>query len=137
MRKFLTVAACFVASLILILTYFQPIFYGYGNARELYLYENSSNALIVSADYNGRFNRADVKGESFTVDKENFDVFAFFARFNGKIKFTESVDGNISYYGYSPKIKYRCGLNGYVINLHVCVRKNDVKIGSPIIFGSF
>jgi hypothetical protein len=53
-----------------------------------------------------------------------------------KIIFTEQIEEGTSYYAYSPTIKYRTKIKNKIINLQIFVGKG-VKVGSPIIFGSF
>ena len=113
----------------------QPLFSQFNNKFEVYL-SNSSNGQIVYADAKTYPFISGIYGESVTINKEDFALQDFLSNMQAKIIFTEQIDEGISYYAYSPKIKYRTKIKNKIINLQIFVGKN-VKVGSPIIFGSF
>ena len=116
---------------------YKPMFADFTDRLELYLDENSSNAQIISVetiDY--RFIK-NIKGESFKIDKKCFSLDEFLNKTGGKVIFTETTEYGVSYYCYSNSIKYRKQIRGEIINLHVFVGKEQVTIGSPLIYGSF
>ena len=117
----------------------SPIFYGYAPKFELYLQSASSNAVMVVANADDYSNFINVKGESFKTVKENFNLHNFFSDMNAKLLFTESVAEGTSYYAFSKSIRYRDEVRGEVVNLHVFISNatNQVKVGSPLIYGSF
>ena len=131
----------FALSLILVSTFFlfqrQPLFKNYGNDFEIYLSEGSSLSQVVVVSKQDFVLYGDVKGESCVILKNEFSVGDFFADFNAKILFSEMVEEGVSYYGYSSKIKYAESIDGKRVNLHVFVGKTQIKVGSPIIYGSF
>lgn len=55
----------------------------------------------------------------------------------GEILFTEQTEYGVSYYAYSPKVKYKTRLYGKTVNVHVFNNADGVKIGLPIIYGSY
>jgi hypothetical protein len=114
----------------------QPIFKGYANSFEFYLSSPSSNAKIVRADDNLLFIGKDVYGESFRADVKNFCLEEFLSEFNAEVVAVESIEEGISYYAYSPKIKYRAKVNDKIVNLHVFIGES-VTVGAPLIYGSF
>lgn len=77
-------------------------------------------------------------GESCTAvyigDKSAEEIFA---ELGGKILFSETTEAGVSYYGYSEKIRYRKKIGENVVNLHVFKGKDDLKIGTPLIYGSY
>ena len=113
----------------------QPLFSQFNNKFEVYL-SNSSDGQIVFADSKTYPFISGIYGESVAINKEEFCLRDFLSNMQAKIIFTEQIDEGISYYAYSPKIKYRTKIKNKIINLHVFVGAG-VKVGSPIIFGSF
>ena len=113
----------------------QPLFSQFNNKFEVYL-SNSSDGQIVFADSKTYPLISGIYGESVTIEKEKFCLYDFLSNMQAKIIFTEQIDEGTSYYAYSPKIKYRTKIKNKIINLQIFVGK-DVKVGSPIIFGSF
>ena len=114
-----------------------PLFNGYANKCEIYLDDCSNSKAILTIknhEYPFIFNK---KGESVCVEKQNFELHSFLLQMSARIVFSERVDGKTSYYAYSPKLKYIERLNNHAINLHIVIGENSVKVGSPIIYGSF
>ena len=113
----------------------QPLFSQFNNKFEVYL-SNSSDGQIVFADSKTYPFISGIYCESVAINKEEFCLRDFLSNMQAKIIFTEPIDEGISYYAYSPKIKYRTKIKNKIINLQIFVGKG-VKVGSPIIFGSF
>ncbi len=117
-----------------------PLFKGYANTFEIYLLSASSTSEIKQVNaiqyrFSGR-----IFGESCILTEnqtEQFDVMEFLSKFSAKVVEVEEIGGCISYYAYSNKIDRAQNFNGQAVNLHVAVRDGMIKIGSPIIFGSF
>lgn len=133
------IAVIFFAFLLLFNVYAnnnQPIFKGYAKSFEFYLSSPSSSAKIVRANDKLLFIGKDVYGESFRADEKNFCLEEFLSEFNAKIVAVESIEEGVSYYAYSPKIKYRAKVNGKTVNLHVFIG-DSVTVGAPLIYGSF
>ena len=78
-----------------------------------------------------------VKGESYTIDANDFCLEEFLSKMQARIMFSEQLSDVVCYYGYSPKIKYLQMVDGEIVNIHIAVRKSCVKVGTPIIYGSF
>lgn len=115
----------------------QPCFSDYSNTYEVYEYSNSSSASIqpVShSEYKFAFNKY---GESCQIEKSVFSVNDILNSFSANLIKVEKLAHGTSYYAYSPNIKYRIQLQGQYINLHVFDGEDSLKIGSPIIFGSY
>lgn len=77
---------------------------------------------------------SDVCGETATF--KDFDLGKFLAEVNGTILFEERLQDSVNYY-LSADLPYSVKIGGYVVNAHVCVRDDGVKVGSPIIFGGY
>ena len=58
-------------------------------------------------------------------------------QYGAKILFTEEVDGVISYYAYTTRWQDGLYINGVKINLHIAVGKENLAVGTPIIFDGF
>lgn len=131
----------FALSLVMVFTFFllqrKPVFINYGQSFEIYLNGDGSLSQGVVVSIKDYILYGNITGESCVVSESGFSVNDFFADFNAKVLFTETVDEGVSYYGYSSKIKYVQNINGKRVNLHVFVGKDQIKVGSPIIYGSF
>ena len=137
LKKAFFLLLAFVVIVVLWATNCVPLFKEVANKYELYISEHSSNALSVEVQKHEFPFVKNVTGESCKIAVEKFCLVEFFEDFNGEILFIEQTEEGVSYYGYSPLIKYRKQLRGEIINLHVFISKEQVTVGSPIIYGSF
>ena len=133
---------CVIISAVVLLVslYFfnkMPIFNGLANTFEVYLSDYSDTRTQLSLRENEFIFLSGVKGESCVIEDENFDLEKYLTQMRASIIFTHEFEEYKNYYAYSPKIKYYKIIDGKMINLHVCVKKDQIKIGSPIIYGSF
>lgn len=113
----------------------KPLFSDYADRYELYLKENSSVAEIVNADnYSFPF-YVSVKGEACVV--KCGDEKEIIGDFNAEIIFTEETDDAVIIYAYSKKIPYEKIVSGKKVNLQIAKRNDVIKVGSPLIYGSF
>lgn len=134
--NFFTVLACLIISTYAVFISKTPIFDGYSNTCEVYFSSASDGNLLNGVTRKDFFSLNNVKGQAFFVEK-NFDVQSFLKKYNAQILFGEEIDGGISYYCYSKLIPYSATVKHKRVNIQI-YRKNDgVKVGSPIIFGSF
>lgn len=98
-------------------------------------YSNSSSIKTINIkNYPFIFS---IKGESCTLNIQEFDLINFLNQMNAKLLFSERLEHCISYYAYSPSIKYQQLVNNEIVNLQVVISTDYVKLGSPIIYGSF
>ena len=107
------------------------------NEYEVYLGSYSTSSQIKKVNSDGFKFILGIKGESFTTEIEEFYLEEFLSELDACIIFIENLTDSICYYGYSPKIKYLQMLKGKLINVHIVVAKEVVKVGFPIIYGSF
>lgn len=114
-----------------------PVFGEFASELEVYIGAPDSTAQIIIVDADKVPKTNEVCGEAFTTNKQNFDLNNFLSKFSAKLLFAESIEGGTSYYAYSSKIKYNQTVNGKKVNLQVFIGENSVKVGSPIICGSF
>lgn len=104
---------------------------------EVYLGSNSSNCKVVGVDKN-EVKRFSLRyGESCEFSCESFDLVGLLDEYSAKIVYIEKTENGESYYCFSEKIKFSKTLNGKKVNLHVHWTKEKIKIGTPIIFGSY
>lgn len=115
----------------------RPLFSDYSNQFCLYLQSNSSNCVFKMVDKIEYFFCLNVFGEGCIVQKENFNIDKFLEVFSAEIVAIEQGEEGISVYAYSKNIKYLQTIKGKKVNLHVAIGKEQVFLGSPIIYGSF
>ncbi len=131
---------CLFCVLICVLAFWSqnntPVFYKYGGEYELYL--GSASSLAQTVKVNGGEYRlyTSVMGEACTVNS-NASVNDILKDFDATVVKTESAGEVINYYAYSPKIKYVKTAFGKRFNLHIAVSGEKIKLGAPMIFGSF
>jgi len=114
-----------------------PIFLKFSDNFEVYTVNYSSSSEIINVNaltYRFIFSK---KGESASIERDKFNLSDFLSSMNAKIIFTEQVEDRNIYYAYSPSIKYLKVIGDKKINLQICVKTDSVKVGSPLIFGSF
>ena len=128
---------CIIAVVGATFTTRTPVFIKYSNDFELYINSRSSMAKIINVDYMNFYFYKNVYGESVEINADSFNLQDFLDDFNATVLFTEKIQGGVSYYAYSPKIKYQKTLNGKRVNLQVVQKESFVKAGAPLIFGSF
>ena len=128
---------CIIAVVGATFTTRTPVFIKYSNDFELYINSRSSMAKIINVDYMNFYFCKNVYGESVEINADSFNLQDFLDDFNATVLFTEKIQGGVSYYAYSPKIKYQKTLNGKRVNLQVVQKESFVKAGAPLIFGSF
>lgn len=108
-----------------------------GENYTFYCGTSSSNCREVHPTFNAeieRFFLFNVCGES--VEYKNFDLNSYLKQVNGKVKFIEELSDSTNYY-CTADLPYSVNVNGYTINLHICIKKDSVKVASPIIFGGY
>lgn len=99
--------------------------------------DTSKNCREVRADSHAALKKltlTKVCGES--AEYTEFDLESYLQSVNGEIIFVETLSDSVNYY-CKADLPYSVNLYGESINLHVCVRTDGVKVGSPIIFGGY
>ena len=114
-----------------------PIFKNYADEYEVYLNDFSCSNSIIRVDKNKFPFIFNAKGQSAVIKKENFYLENFLLDFGAKLVFVESGEDYSCYYAYSPNFKQSKIINEKKVNLHIAIKKDSVKVGSPIIYGSF
>lgn len=133
----LVVLICVFTAIGVYLSSQEPIFKKYSDTYEVALLSASSNArfaLVDSLEY--RF-LGDVKGESCEIDAKDFNLDKILCDLQANLLFTKEIDNTTCYYAYTDKIKNFIIIEGEKVNLHFAVKKDRVKLGSPIIFGGY
>ncbi len=131
----------FFSAIIIITSLFfignEPVFNSYAKNYEIYLDSCSNSKKIINVNNRDCASVLGKKGESVYVEKQTFELHSFLLEMSARVIFIEEIEGKVSYYAYSPKIKYIQQVKGHNINLQIVVGDNMVKVGSPLIYGSF
>ena len=99
--------------------------------------DSSKDCKEVRADSNAvlkKLTLSNICGEC--AEYSELDIDSFLKSVNGEIIFTETLSDSVNYY-CKADMPYSVTLYGEEINLHICVRADSVKVGSPIIFGGY
>ncbi len=131
MQKKLGVALSLFTIFLLFLLGAFPTFLGLTKNSEVYQCSYSSSCDILDGTFSF------LKTGEGGVLKEGVTRREVMERFEARLVFTEEVDGVVNYYCYSEKIKCSSLIKGKKINLHFAERGVAVKVGTPLIFGSF
>ncbi len=104
---------------------------------EVYLSDGSYGKIITTKNTGGVYNFKK-RGEAFTFSEQiEFDKLLNY--YSATTVFTEKGEWGQSVYAYSKNVKYKKEINGKTVNVHI--HKNavtgEIKIGFPIIYGSF
>lgn len=117
----------------------KPIFSNVAGAERLELYQrsNSSSAQIQTVDTIKYKMATNKYGEACVIKRQDFNLEQFFKEFNATLIFAETTFHGVSYYAFSPNVKYSKNLNGKKINIQVFVGETHIKVASPMIYGSY
>ena len=99
--------------------------------------DTSKNCREVQVSQNAflkKLSLSDICGEC--AEYSELDIESYLKSVNGKIIFVETLSDSVNYY-CKADMPYSVTLYGEEINLHICVRADSVKVGSPIIFGGY
>lgn len=135
-KRFFALVLAFILVLFVAIINRTPVFENYSDYFELYIGSHSSNAQIVTVKKGDVFTFCGVKGQAFSTDKEGFDLNKFLSELDAKIVFEERVEQGVSYYAFSSKLKNKKKIAGKTVNVQIFIG-NTVKVGTPIIYGSF
>lgn len=113
----------------------KPVFANFSNTFEVCIGQKSNGTFYKVNNLSYYFFNG-ISGESCVVDNK-YSLSDVIRYFKAEKVFTERVENLTIIYYYSPKIKYVQMVNGKKINLQVCKTDNQLKIGTPLIFGSF
>lgn len=113
-------------------TYSEPILLKYSNEVEVYSVKNGSDCVIKKAKKGDFIPRK--TGESCTV---NASAQKILDELDVTVYKIEILGGIVNYYGYSDELKYGVELFGKRINVQVCDDGRTVKLGTPLIYGSY
>ena len=130
------ICALFICGVILFpvcLLSFSP--FPFEQEKEYYLYSFSSQANIVNDPT--PLDLLFVTGKSVRVETEEVNLDELLSHYGAKVLFTERLDGAVSYYCYSPKLKSPVVLDGKSVNLHIIVKDKELVLGSPVVFGGY
>lgn len=127
----------FIFSIILIflttIVYSLPLFTLCANTYEVYFGDSAGEIRLIDK----KFIPLGVKGEGVQLNRQGFDIDLFLKENRAKLKVIRTENGGTSYYAFSKKIPYKVRVFERTVNLHVFICNEYVKVGAPIIFGSF
>ena len=140
MRRFLKLFALTIAAgiLLAVITICQAkLCFKGAESYTFFCGDTSKNCREVRADSNTRLKKLtlpEICGEC--AEYSELDVESFLKSVNGEIVFVETLSDSVNYY-CKADLPYSVNLYGEEINLHICVKNEGVKVGSPIIFGGY
>ncbi len=113
----------------------NPPFLGLASEYEVWMGENSSARRIVLCE--GEYEIVDINALGGVSCESKRTAESLLLQLDAKILFSETTCGVTSYYA-AADLPFGVEVNGVVVNLQVAVRADgSVKVGSPIIFGSY
>ncbi len=99
--------------------------------------DTSKNCREVHADGNAALKKLSLTGVcGECAEYSELNIENYLKSVNGEIVFVETLSDSVNYY-CKADLPYSVKLYGEEINLHICVKNNGVKVGSPIIFGGY
>lgn len=133
LKKSFIIICVFTLTCAFAVTYFMPDLRG-----NVSLYFNSYSSMAVEKEYSPK-NIFNVRrtGECATYLLNQTDKEKIFNGLFADEVFSEKIVEGTSYYGYSKKIRNFKVINGEKVNVQVFVGKEYIKVGIPIIYGSF
>ena len=140
MKSFILKRFCITVSVIFALSFVWcinsvSVFGEDAKVLEVYSSFSSSGQIYILSDCNYKkiLTRC---GECIQKNK-NFDYEKFLKDMDAKMQFVENVNGEISIYAYSARIKNFIKIREKKINIQVHIKKDVILLATPIIFGSF
>lgn len=103
---------------------------------EVYNFSSSSNATITSTKKEDMKYILNKTGEGCFLS-ENIEINEILSMLSASVVFTESTENGTSYYAYCSNIKMGKMINNRKINVQIHISEQGIKIGTPIIYGSF
>lgn len=103
---------------------------------EVYRFSSSSNAIIISIRKEDMKYILNKTGEGCFLT-ENIEVDEILSMLSAKVVFTENTENGTSYYAYCGNIKMSKIINNKQINVQIHKSEQGIKIGTPLIYGSF
>lgn len=140
LRQFLKLLALTIAAGVLIAVIViceARVCFKNGDSYTFFVGDTSKNCREVRISDNAALKKltlSDICGEC--AEYSELDIESYLNSVNGEIVFAETLSDSVNYY-CKADLPYSVKLYGEEINLHICVKNNGVKVGSPIIFGGY
>lgn len=137
MLKLTALSVCAVLLLTLLALTPERLCFKSGTSYTFFCGDTSRNCREITVNTNAALKKLtlpDVCGEC--TEYETLDLESFLDSVNGEIVFCEELSDSVNYYCRAA-LPYSVYLYGSEINLHVCVKREGVKVASPIIFGGY
>lgn len=113
-----------------------PVFGKYANKFEVYQGKSGSLCEISTTDRFGYSLKFFKTGESCVI---NCDIkpARILKDFDARIVKIEKIEQGVSIYAYSSKLRHSVIIDGKTVNLQIFCGKEQIKVGTPLIYGSF
>lgn len=140
MKRFLKLLTLTIAAGVLLAVFTiceAKICFEGGESYTFYCGDTSKNCREIRADGNAALKKltlSDICGEC--AEYSQFDLESYLNSVNGEVIFVEELSDSVNYY-CKADLPYSVTLYGEEINLHICIKSDGVKVGSPIIFGGY
>ena len=115
----------------------RPLFSSMATRFEVYATSNGSDGVIYDV-CKDEYPLITLKyGEACVLPLEEGLEERLLSTFNAKVVFCENTQFGKSIYAFSPDVKYSKQIKGLKVNLQIFIGESNVKIGSPLIYGSY
>ena len=136
LKKLCTLLLCFILLTACYWVNSVPVFASYSNSYHVSFSDYSNLNGIKTVKKLQYFLCLNKKGESCVV-QDGITAEQILSDFNATIVRVEQHCSGKSIYAYSSKIKYKKRVFNRIVNLHIEVSESGIRVGSPIIYGSF
>ncbi len=136
LKSLLIIVLCFVAVTLAFIVNGGSYLKGFSGEYEYYLNGYSSTATIIKSESRTIFPLSKT-GEAVALENGGVSVAEILDKLSAKPVFSEVIEQGESVYAYSPLIKISKLINGKRVNVQIFTAKDKIKIGVPIIYGSF
>ena len=81
---------------------------------------------------------SDYRASTVVLSGDYDTVRQVLGRLKAEVVDVDQIEERLFIYGYSPKLRRYCMINGEKINLQLCVKEcGEIIVGSPLIVGSY
>lgn len=134
LKKFYVTALSIILIMFLTILNNPPAFFSYSQSRTVYTGTSSTSVFEEYSQY-AVVNKA--KGESCVLPISEFNLDEIIKYFCAEKVITERINGTVSYYFISPKLKTCENIKGKKVNLHIAINNEYAVLGTPIIYGGY
>lgn len=115
-----------------------PVFFGAEGIYSVTYGGGSSGVTESFPTYKMKkfYDFSDIDGQSLCTKNGEY-VEKFLKENDCKLMFSETIDGLVVRYYYTPKISVYRSVNGKKVNIQTVKNKESFTIGSPMIYGGY